>query len=617
MAERSEIDEVRSRTDIVSTIEQHVTLKRAGRNLKGLCPFHNEKTPSFQVNPDIGVWKCFGCGEGGDVIKFVQKIENLSFVEALERLALRAGITLSQTDRNGSPRIPSVEVGERDRIYKVNGLALRYYLDMLAKSEVAQAYLTDRKIKADTQLAFCIGYAPDSWDALTLFLTNKGVPIADAELAGLVGRSDRGSAPDWGNAAQSRVRYYDRLRGRIIFPIFDVHDQPIAFGGRLLAPATAGQPKYWNSPEQPAFQKSKTLYGIDKARKAIKDQGFAIVVEGYTDVVSTHQEGFQNVVAPLGTALTEEHVRTLARLAPSVVLCFDADSAGLKAAFRAGEIFEANEIAVKVLSLPDGEDPDSLLRAGRREEFLKAISNAVPLMEYRVRRLIRSESVRTDDDRIGLLRKAVPILASVKSVIEREQYINMIAPYHPRYRHGSVIAEQQIRQDVASYAGGQSRGREARRSDEGSQAPAAMREATDIAERHLIRALLSGDPGLRARVVGGAAPDEFVTEQGTAIAQIVFEALRRQPDMDAAVVIGTVKDENLSAALTSIVMGDDGPLSIAQVDGEIRYLKRKSTERERTRLKELVDRGAATADDLRQYIVLNGQLKGSEMAATT
>ena len=425
MADRNDIDEVRARTDIVSVIERYVTLKRSAGKLKGLCPFHQEKTPSFVVSPEIGRWHCFGsCSEGGDVFKFVQKIENLSFPEALERLALQANVTLTNRqphpDLPGGSSAPVSNVGERERLYKINALALGFYRDVLRRSPVARDYMQERGLAHAVQEAFSLGFAADDWDGLSRFLVQQGASLADAEKAGLVAQGERG--------------HYDRLRGRLIFPIFDVQERPIAFGGRLIAEARPGQPKYWNSPETPVFSKSKTLYGLSRARKAIAAHEQAVVVEGYTDVIACHQAGFENVVATLGTSLTEDHVQILARLASVVLLAFDADSAGLKAAGRAAQIFEAQEVEVRVLDLPEGEDPDSLLKAGKRRVFEQAMEDALPLMEYRIRRLIRKGPTESERDRIALFRKRrMPILATVPSMVEREQYVKLLAPYHPQY----------------------------------------------------------------------------------------------------------------------------------------------------------------------------------------
>jgi len=614
MAERSEIDEVRTRTDILDVVEQYVSLKRNGKVFKGLCPFHNEKTPSFQVSPEMERWHCFGCGEGGDVIKFVQKIENLSFIEALEKLALRAGITLTRRGGPEGPRNQYQEVSERDRIYKVNGLALQYFKEMLSLSDVAQRYVVDRKIAPDTQQEFSLGYAPESWDGLSNYLVKHRVPLADAELAGLVSRNDRGG-------------FYDRLRGRLIFPIFDVHDRPIAFGGRILGPSTPGQPKYWNSPEHPALNKSRNLYGLNRARKSIAETGRAIVVEGYTDVIAAHQAGFTNVIATLGTALNEEHVKILAKLGRLerqkvystidrsehlvMTLCFDADSAGLKAAFRAAEIFNNEQVDVNVLDLKDGDDPDSILRAGRREEFASAITNAVPLIEYEILTLIRRKRPTTDREKVSLIRDALPILAKVSTMVEREQYIQLLVPYHPNLRYGTVAVEEQIRQDVQAHISNRSKPSHDH-SPVVVQRQSPVREATDSAERHLIRALLSGDALLSGRVLADVGPDDFLTDRGKALARAVYAELGRNPTADVAAVVNGIVDEAVANAITDIVMGDEEPLTETQVDGVVSYLKTRSASLELASLKERINRGEASGDDYTRFARLNAQLKGSK-----
>ena len=609
MGDRHDIDEVRARVDIVSVVEQYVTLKRSGSRLKGLCPFHQEKTPSFHVNPDLGMWHCFGsCAEGGDVFKFIQKIENLSFPEALERLALRAGITLTpkagraaQTD--GAGAAASSEAGERDRLYRINALAMGFYRDMLARSSEARDYLQGRELAHAIQEAFHVGYAPDVWDGLTTFLTRKGVPLADAEKAGLVSKNDRGG-------------YFDKLRGRLIFPILDVQERPIAFGGRLIAEARPGQPKYWNSPETPVFSKSRTLYGLWRARKAIAARGQAVVVEGYTDVVAAHQAGFENVVATLGTSLTEEHVRVLARLAPTVLLGFDADSAGLKAAFRAAEIFEAQEVEVRVLDLPDGDDPDSLLRAGKRRVFEQAMTNALPLVEYRLRRLVQKEPTETERDRVALFRKALPILASVPSMIEREQYVKLLAPYHPQYQSGALYAEEQIRQDVAAHASGS-----AGRTSEARYQPSPPRpaapvvrpgSATEQAERHLLRALTGDDPGLAELVLAQIAPPEFLNAQARALASAIYAHYENAPSLEPSLLLARLEDEALRGALSALMMEQgQEPVTAALISGEIRHLKLRAREERRSALATLMKLGRATPEDREEYRRITNELRGS------
>lgn len=605
-SDRREIDEVRARTDVVAVIEKYVTLKHAGKNLKGLCPFHNEKTPSFQVNPDLGTWYCFGqCGEGGDVFKFVQKIENLTFLEALERLALQAGITLqSKRERFEPGRAAAPERSERDEIYRINTLALRFYRDLLSRSSLARDYLGARGLAHAVQEEFALGFAPDVWDGLVNFLSAKSIALPDAEKAGLVSKSERGT-------------YFDKLRGRLIFPIFDVQERPVAFGGRLLEEARPGSPKYWNSPETPVFSKSRTLYGLHRARKAIAASGQAIVVEGYTDVLAAHQAGFENVVATLGTSLTEEHVKILARLAPVVLLAFDADSAGLKAAFRAGEIFQAQEVEARVLDLPEGEDPDSLLRSGRRIVFEEAIARAQPLVEYRLRRLVKRGPTETEADRVALFRRALPILASVPSLIERESYVKLLAPFHPQQSVGFGFAQEQIRQDVAAY--GMSRSVPPSSAARPSpRRPAALPPggAAAQAERHLLRALVSGDLSLAGRVLGEIAPDEFWTPNGRLLAAQLYAQWQRTQSLDPATLLAGIEDAGQTSALAGLLMETDEPLTAAGVGDDIAHLKTRTRSETLARMKSVIDSGEADAETLQQFVRLQGELKGSEHART-
>ncbi len=615
MADRSDIDEVRTRIDLVSVIERYVTLKRTGGKLKGLCPFHQEKTPSFTVSPDIGRWYCFGsCAEGGDVFKFVQKIENLSFPEALERLALQANVTLTSRNPRGGEGITGdgsggvrSEAGEKDRIYKINALALRFYREVLGRSAVARDYLQERGLVHEAQENFALGFAADEWDGLCRFLTGKGVALADAEKAGLVTIGERGT--------------FDKLRGRLIFPIFDVQERPIAFGGRLIAEARPGQPKYWNSPETPVFSKSRTLYGLWRARKAIAAREQAIVVEGYTDVIACHQAGFENVVATLGTSLTEEHVQTLARLASVVLLAFDADSAGLKAASRAAQIFEAQEVEVRVLDLPEGEDPDSLLRSGKRLVFEDAIQNALPLTEYRIKRLIRKGPAETDRDRVALFRKALPILAAVPSMLEREQYVKMLAPYHPHYGAGAAFAEEHIRQDVAGHLAGQASMQNSGQSAYGrdNRRPAPLPQpppgggATEQAERHLLRAMVSDDPALAGPALELATPEDFVSEKARTLAEVLQGRWRGGQSLEPRAVLAALgQDDPRADMLADLLMNSgDEPLLPEALSGEIEHLKDRAKGQTLATLKQRIADGTADTETLRQFARLQSELRGT------
>jgi len=620
VSDRRDIDDIRARVDIVSTVEPYVTLKRAGRSFKGLCPFHQEKTPSFTVNPDLGTWYCFGsCGEGGDIFKFVQKIENLSFPEALERLALRAGVTLTKEQPRGRQNAgvgtsyaalsERPQAGEKDRLLAINALALRYYRDMLRRAPAAQEYLQGRQIAHAAQEDFQIGFAPDAWNGLSGHLEQKGVSMADAAKAGLVTLSERG--------------YFDKLRGRLVFPILDVHERPVAFGGRLIeGEVRAGVPKYWNSPETPVFSKSSTLYGLWRARKAIASQGRAVVVEGYTDVVACHQAGFENVIATLGTSLTEEHVKVLARLAPTVLLAFDADSAGLKAAFRAAAIFEAQEVEVRVLNLPEGDDPDSLLRDNKRRVFEQALKDAMPLTEYRLKRLLRqAASELSERDRVALFEKALPILASVKTPALRAHYMKMVLPYHPQYGVRGVSAQEYIQRDVEAYLSGRHM---VQMKPSVSPAPAAppltprLGHATEQAERHLLRALLSEDRSLACLVQANLPLEAFDTAPARAAATLLYAQMDSDKAQDPAALLASIEDDAARALLTATAMApDEEPLSVQTIEDEIRRLTLRTKQRHLAALAVQINNGTTDAQMLQQFVRLQSELKGTRQAHST
>ncbi len=368
--------QVQQATDVVRLIGEHVALRAKGREYVGLCPFHDDSNPSMQVSPAKQIYKCFSCGAGGDVFSFVMNYHKVGFVEALKILAERAGIRLT---RRGQTQ-PQGE-SPRERIAEANQLAVAYFRARFNDPQLgatAQRYTQDRGITPEMIEAFAIGYAPDGWDGLIRELSGK---FDDDGLiqAGLATKRSGGNGG-----------CYDRFRHRLIFPIFDALGRPIAFGGRRLR--EEDEPKYLNSPETPVFNKSATLYGLHLAKKAIVDQQTVVVVEGYTDVVACHQAGVKNVVATLGTSLTAEHVRVLSRLCEKVVLVFDADAAGEKAADRAAELFLAGQLDIAVAVLPAGSDPAELLRkAEGLAVWQRVIDGAADALDYKfdqVRRLL-------------------------------------------------------------------------------------------------------------------------------------------------------------------------------------------------------------------------------------
>lgn len=360
----SKIEEIKNRVDIVELASEYLTLKKAGRNFVGLCPFHQEKTPSFTLNREKQIFYCFGCGQGGNVITFLMKIAGKTFPEAIKDLAQKAGVILP-------PRVTDKESRERESLReKITSLNLRAAQQFVRNLQApagkeARLYLQERSISEDTIKKFRLGYAPDNWNALADYLEGSGLSLKLAEQAGLVITGKDG-------------RFYDRFRGRLIFPIENVSGEVIAFGGRILG---KGEPKYLNSPESPVYIKGKNLYGLNKTKEEIRRKGFAIIVEGYFDLISLVNAGVGNVVATLGTALTREHLELLRRYTTDIVALFDPDEAGKKALDRSLDLFLEMRMKARALILPGGHDPDDYVKKFGPDKLEEMISRAQPLSD--------------------------------------------------------------------------------------------------------------------------------------------------------------------------------------------------------------------------------------------
>jgi DNA primase len=403
------LDRVRSATDIVELVSQHVTLKHTGANYLGLCPFHQEKTPSFTVSPSKQIFHCFGCGAGGDAVGFMMRQGNYSFPEAVRFLADRAGIELPERAEHTSHE-------DWEKLFAANEEAAKFYQDRLWNSpdgKKALGYLKDRGMPDEPARAFEIGYSPASWDGLTGHLKGLGLDFKILEKAGLAIKKADGAG------------YYDRFRGRLMFPIRDIKDRVIGFGGRAMIKDE--MPKYLNSPETPLFKKGETLYGIAIAKEAIRKRDFAIVVEGYMDAIACHRAGVANAVATLGTALTPGHLRLLSRFSKNVLLVFDADEAGLKAAQRSLDVFLSStpKMAAKVALLPEGDDPDSLLNREGPEALKESLKGREKLLEFVIKR--EAVDVSDIDGKIKAVNTLTGILARVDDAVERSYYVKMAA----------------------------------------------------------------------------------------------------------------------------------------------------------------------------------------------
>jgi DNA primase len=349
MVANNDVEEIKQRLDIVEHISEYVQLKRSGANYKGVCPFHDEKTPSFMVSPEKQIFHCFGCGAGGDAIGFTMKYDGLSFPEALEALARKTGVELKRSKGQQRAR------GSKEALRATQSEALTFFTSHLEKAPVARKYLKDRGITGESIKRFSLGYSPPGWHNLEEHLRRKGHKPEIIRKSGLVAEGQKGS--------------YDIFRGRIMFPILDISGQVIAFGGRVM---DNSEPKYLNSPDTELFRKGDNLYALNLAREGIKKDGYAIVVEGYMDAIMCHQHGLSSAVAPLGTALTPGHIKKLRRYSEKVVLLFDGDRAGIAAARRSLDLIMTEAMNARVLVLPEGQDPDSILN-DKGESFMRKI----------------------------------------------------------------------------------------------------------------------------------------------------------------------------------------------------------------------------------------------------
>ncbi|HEX5136022.1 MAG TPA: DNA primase [Planctomycetota bacterium] len=396
--------------DIVDVVSRYVTLKRSGRNFKGLCPFHEEKTPSFTVFPESRRFKCFGCGEGGGVFSFLMKRGNLRFVEVVEELARDANIPLPQEDAS-----PGEVERARLRTDALRALefAAGFFAAVLARDagQRARDYLARRSFSAETIAAFRLGYAPDDGEALLGYAGQKGIPVDALAAAGLVRRNDRG-------------HFFDMFRGRVMFPIHDLRGRVIGFGARTLGD---DQPKYLNSPDGMLFHKSREMYGLNLAREASRTAGRLLVVEGYTDVMHCHQAGLREVAAGLGTALTRENAQQLRRFGVPVFLVFDGDEAGLKAAERAAETLLAEQVDGAVALLPPGQDPADVVVASGREPIDAAAEHAVDLWSYRMDRAIARHGTGTLDGREKVARDLVGVIGRIGDPVRAELALKLLA----------------------------------------------------------------------------------------------------------------------------------------------------------------------------------------------
>lgn len=401
------LETIRHQTDIVNLIGKYVSLEKKGHNYTGLCPFHQEKKPSFTVSQEKQVFYCFGCGTGGDVYKFLMLAENLTFPEAVQNLATQAGVIIP------APAYPGIEeqTKKKEQLWKINELAKNFYHYFLTKQPEAQPardYLANRGLSLAALKSFQLGYAPAGWTKLLDHLRQQNYSTGEVIDAGLAVSSEHG-------------KVYDRFRNRLMFPIYDFLGRVTGFGGRVLDDSL---PKYLNTPESSIFNKRNILYGLNLARSSIKEQGFALIVEGYLDAITAHQFGLTNTVATLGTSLTEEQARLIARYTREAVIAYDADPAGEAAALRGVDILHASGCLVRVVTIPEGKDPDEYIRLKGINAWKELVTSALPLLEYK---LIKAKQKKGTTR--AILQQVLPNLAGYEDAVEQEEGIRKVAAY--------------------------------------------------------------------------------------------------------------------------------------------------------------------------------------------
>jgi DNA primase len=510
------IDTIRQRVNIVDVITQHLALKKAGKNYRALCPFHQEKTPSFMVSDEKQIFHCFGCGAGGDVFTFLMRYENLTFYESLTELAKRVGITIPR----GGDRTEDEK--KRDLFFHINQTAADFFHASLLSQKTgspARGYLEKRAIRRETIEQYRLGYAPPGWTNLASHLKEKSIDLKMAQTLGLI-------------LPRKQQGWYDQFRNRVIFPIENTSGRIVGFGGGAIDEA---MPKYLNSTESAIYKKSQSIYGIQIANSEMRQRDLVLVVEGYFDLLTLHQSGFRNAVAPLGTALTQDQVRIMKRYSRNFVILFDPDEAGIKATFRALDSFMAEEIHPKTTMLPAGHDPDSFVREEGPEALEKAIESAVPVVDAFIEHTVKQGDLKTVAGKVQIGRTILPVLKKIRDPIERRLYARSVSE-----RLG--VKEQ----DLFPLS----------REDRGARPKANQRQARSepqgpfpASEEALVELMLN-HPRFIPVVFEQGVIEEFESEDLRQIAGILKDLFQRKGEAPAAQVLSRVTGEDLKSRVS-------------------------------------------------------------------
>jgi len=580
------IEEVQSRLDIAEVISSYIQLRKSGANFKANCPFHQEKTASFMVSPTKQIYHCFGCGVGGDMISFVMKYERLEFMEALKVLAEKANVQLPHFRGGASGYKRSLS----RVLYKVNEFAASYYNALLIgsrKADEAREYLAQRSLNAATVAKFKLGYASAAWDDFLKFAAEKKVSMSILEKAGLIlpGREDS---------------FYDRFRNRVIFPIFDVRSNIVAFGGRALDDSP---PKYMNSPETDVYVKGKHLYGLNFSLEQIKQKDYVIIVEGYFDLIIPYQHGIDNIVATLGTALTLEQIRLIKRFTTNVIILFDPDEAGEAASLRGLDLLISEGLSVKIATLPKGFDPDSYIRKNSAESFLALVDKADNLFSYKLSLLLKKYNPAEPEEKAKITTEMLPTLKRVENRVLRDDYIK-------RLSEALFVKEEALLEELAKVKIDYSYPVERQFTKKGLNIRPAekaivglMMESLDFAQEEARRQLDLSD---------------FENENARLIVKAVYAMLDKKQRPTATKVIRSFNDDNMSCVISEAISEAEKLGSEYMEKGRdcIRRMKEDNLRSKQKRVIGLIEEAGKKGDDekvlylIREQNRLNKELTG-------
>lgn len=526
------IDDLRRQADIVRVVSDYVSLKKKGTNWMACCPFHQEKSPSFSVSASKDIFYCFGCGKGGSVFNFVMEMERVSFPEAIRIVAEKAGVPMPVMveDKKFEERRK-----EADEVIQLNSWALEFWEQQLkdegVEARAAREYVEGRGLTDETRRVFRLGYAPNSWDALGNHLKTKGASIGQIERSGLVVKKDAGG-------------YYDRFRGRLIFPVLDAQGRPVAFGARAMR--AGDEPKYLNSPETAAYTKGRHLFGLSASRDEIRKKKFAILVEGYLDLIIPFQHGVRNVVASLGTSLTAEQAKLLGRFARKVVVNYDGDRAGMSAAKRAIEVLLPEDFEVKILVLPDGADPDEFVRAEGVEEYNRRRGQAVPHIQFVLDEAMRGRNLRNPPEKSEAVADVLPFVRAVRNPIQKREYFDMMMD-------ALRVEEPGLKQDLWKSVGAGHAGGSAGVADVKQKVILAETPEMTVAERRLLE-LLFHDDELRSEVLPRVAESDYEDLPSASVFRALASLQSRGEKVDSSSVGRLTEGDPVAADIIGRVL---------------------------------------------------------------